>query len=68
MGKYNNLPSELEIKEYFHSLSNWGRSGEDDQIGTLILITASVIYVYIKKVVFKRRNYLISLLIKMQIK
>ena len=39
MGKYNNLPSELEIKEYFHSLSNWGRWGEDDQIGTLNLIT-----------------------------
>ena len=29
------LPSEQEVLEYFDLLSNWGRWGEDDQLGTL---------------------------------
>lgn len=33
-------PSEEEVLEYFESLSNWGRWGEDDQAGTLNHITA----------------------------
>ncbi len=34
------IPSEAEVLEYFNSLSNWGRWGEDDQLGTLNLVTA----------------------------
>ncbi|MCH8310177.1 MAG: cyclase family protein, partial [Chloroflexi bacterium] len=30
-----NVPSEQEVLGYFDSLSNWGRWGEDDQMGTL---------------------------------
>ena len=33
------IPSEEEVLGYFESLSNWGRWGEDDQMGTLNLIT-----------------------------
>lgn len=36
MGK---LPSEEEIMGYFSSLSNWGRWGKEDQLGTLNFIT-----------------------------
>jgi kynurenine formamidase len=32
-------PSEQEFLKYFDLLSNWGRWGEDDQLGTLNLIT-----------------------------
>ena len=31
------LPTEEEVLEYFTTLSNWGRWGNDDQIGTLKL-------------------------------
>lgn len=31
----NGLPTEKEILGYFESLSNWGRWGDDDQLGTL---------------------------------
>ena len=30
-----NIPSEQEVLSYFDSLSNWGRWGADDQLGTL---------------------------------
>ena len=30
-----NIPSEEEVLGYFKSLSNWGRWGEEDQLGTL---------------------------------
>jgi kynurenine formamidase len=33
------LPDEKEVFGYFESLSNWNRWGEDDQMGTLNLIT-----------------------------
>src|SRR5215813_3546440 len=33
------IPSEQQIVEWFHSLSNWGRWGPDDELGTLNLIT-----------------------------
>lgn len=36
------LPSEAEVLTYFDSLSNWGRWGTDDQLGTLNLITPEV--------------------------
>jgi kynurenine formamidase len=34
------IPSEAAVLEYFTTLSNWGRWGSDDQLGTLNLITA----------------------------
>jgi hypothetical protein len=33
------LPSEDEYLAYFDTLSNWGRWGSDDKLGTLNLIT-----------------------------
>ena len=33
------LPTEEEVLGYFQALSNWGRWGDDDQLGTLNLIT-----------------------------
>ena len=33
------IPTEQEVLEYFKSLSNWGRWGDDDQLGTPNLIT-----------------------------
>lgn len=33
------IPTENEVLEYFSTLSNWGRWGPDDQLGTLNLIT-----------------------------
>ena len=32
-------PTAEEVVEYFSSLSNWGRWGKDDQLGTLNFIT-----------------------------
>ncbi|MBM3943380.1 MAG: cyclase family protein [SAR202 cluster bacterium] len=34
------IPAESEVLGYFKSLSNWGRWGQDDQLGTLNLINA----------------------------
>ncbi len=34
------IPTEEEVLSYFDVLSNWGRWGDDDQLGTLNLITA----------------------------
>lgn len=34
------IPSREEVLSYFERLSNWGRWGDDDQLGTLNLITA----------------------------
>jgi kynurenine formamidase len=34
-----NTPSEEDVLGYFDALSNWGRWGEDDQLGTLNLIS-----------------------------
>ena len=39
MGK--SVPTESEVLEYFSVLSNWGRWGDDDQLGTMNLITPS---------------------------
>lgn len=36
------LPTEREVLGYLDSLSNWGRWGADDQLGTLNLITPEV--------------------------
>jgi kynurenine formamidase len=36
------LPTEAEVRGWFSSLSNWGRWGDDDVLGTLNLITADV--------------------------
>jgi kynurenine formamidase len=36
------VPSEAEVLSWFDSLSNWGRWGADDQLGTLNLITSEV--------------------------
>ena len=33
------LPTQEEVRDYFESLSNWGRWGDDDQLGTLNLVT-----------------------------
>lgn len=38
-GPPRELPTEDEVRGYFQSLSNWGRWGDDDQLGTLNLIT-----------------------------
>ena len=35
------IPSEEQVLEWMTSLSNWGRWGEDDQLGCLNLITES---------------------------
>ena len=35
----NKIPSEQEVIGWMDSLSNWGRWGADDQLGTLNLIT-----------------------------
>ena len=35
----NEIPTEDEVLEFFTTHSNWGRWGEDDQLGTLNLIT-----------------------------
>ena len=29
------IPTEKQVLDYFHSLSNWGRWGKEDQLGTL---------------------------------
>ena len=34
-----NIPTQDEVLGYFESLSNWGRWGEDDQLGTLNFLT-----------------------------
>ena len=33
------LPSQNDVLQYFASLSNWGRWGKDDQLGTMNHIT-----------------------------
>ena len=33
------LPEEKEILGYFQTLSNWGRWGKDDELGTLNYLT-----------------------------
>ena len=38
MGK---IPSQDEVMKYFDTLSNWGRWGEDDQLGTLNFLNSS---------------------------
>src|SRR5436190_3919913 len=35
-------PAEADVLAYFDTLSNWGRWGADDQLGTLNLITPEV--------------------------
>jgi kynurenine formamidase len=37
----SSIPTEDEVLAYFDSLSNWGRWGDDDQLGTLNLVTPS---------------------------
>ena len=34
------IPSGQEVLDYFQTLSNWGRWGDDDELGTLNFITA----------------------------
>jgi kynurenine formamidase len=34
-------PTEAQVREYLRSLSNWGRWGAEDQLGTLNLVTAA---------------------------
>lgn len=36
-----NIPSEAEVLTYFDKLSNWGRWGSDDQLGTINLLSAA---------------------------
>jgi kynurenine formamidase len=55
------LPSEDDVIEYFKTLSNWGRWGEEDRLGTLNLITgetrrAAAALVRTGKVVSLSRN------------
>ena len=33
------VPTEGQVKDYLRSLSNWGRWGADDELGTINLIT-----------------------------
>jgi hypothetical protein len=40
IGSAATAPTEAEVLDYFEKLSNWGRWGADDQLGTLNLITA----------------------------
>ena len=35
------IPSQDEVMKYFDTLSNWGRWGEDDQLGTLNFLDSS---------------------------
>ena len=37
----SSAPTEAEVRGYLRSLSNWGRWGSDDQLGTLNLITSA---------------------------
>jgi hypothetical protein len=37
------IPTEAEVLQYFTTLSNWGRWGADDQLGTLNLITPELV-------------------------
>ena len=32
-------PTEAQVREYLRTLSNWGRWGKDDELGTINLIT-----------------------------
>ena len=32
-------PSEAQVREYLKTLSNWGRWGSEDELGTINLIT-----------------------------
>ena len=34
------IPTEQEVLGYFNTLSNWGRWGADDQMGTLFKVLA----------------------------
>jgi kynurenine formamidase len=40
-GQPSALPTEEDVLRYFDELSNWGRWGDDDRLGTLNLITAA---------------------------
>jgi len=33
-------PTEEQVREYMRTLSNWGRWGKDDELGTINLITS----------------------------
>ena len=33
-------PTDVQVREYMRTLSNWGRWGKDDELGTINLITA----------------------------
>ena len=33
------VPTEAQVREYMRTLSNWGRWGKDDELGTVNLIT-----------------------------
>jgi hypothetical protein len=33
-------PTEAQVRDYMRTLSNWGRWGKDDELGTINLITA----------------------------
>jgi hypothetical protein len=35
------VPSEAKVREYLKTLSNWGRWGSEDELGTINLITAA---------------------------
>ncbi len=35
----NDIPSEIQVLEWMETLSNWGRWGDDDQMGCPNLIT-----------------------------
>jgi kynurenine formamidase len=45
-----NVPTEKEVLAYFHTLSNWGRWGSDDQLGTLNLLTPDKVLQAVKLV------------------
>ena len=39
----NKMPTQEELLSYFQDLSNWGKWGSEDQLGTLNYINDSII-------------------------
>ena len=50
------IPSEAQVLEWMESLSNWGRWGEDDQLGALNLITPAKRLDAVQEIVISRNG------------
>ena len=51
----SDAPSHADVLNYFYSLSNWKRWGEDDELGTLNLITDQTVQAAVKMAISGRR-------------